>query len=470
MVGNVGWTSSATRITAIALAGLAMAGVSSADDQTLAYGLWSVESRGFGWPCRIEVLEIRESNKVGEATLIGSERGVDGELRPVGSGRVDTKAGGPPASRWFSASWPSGPASTLVQLRPEPGDRMIAVVRERSKDPSVGDKVRQLVLSRALSDVRPVVDGLAPRPNPAGKVLRFDSDGSGSARVPLGGVFVARADGTESRAVALPDGFASATFPCWSPDGKWVAFAAFDASGRNPMIRVAPASGGPSTAVASGTTPTWSRDGSKIAYVASGRADFATDWSSLGRNDERVEAVTLRGSKAGEVETLAKGIWPKWSPTDDRLAFVGRAESNWDVYVRSPDGLGLVRLTDDPALDTQPVWTLDGRSIVFLSDRGNRWDLHRVSSTDRTRLERLSDHSRREDNPSLSPDGRRVAFNADRNRPGGSIQILDLDRGTVRTFPEHSDGDQDPAWSPDGGSIAFISRRPGPLLPRDGRP
>ncbi len=246
--------------------------------------------------------------------------------------------------------------------------------------------------------------------------------------------------------MALPDGFASASHPCWSPDGRWIAFAAFDANGRDPLIRIAPAKGGLSTAVAAGSTPTWSSDGTRIAYVASGRADYATDWSSLGRNEERIEAVTLSGPRAGEVEVLTRGIWPRWSPIDDRLAFVGRADANWDIYVRSPDGLGLGRLTDDPALDTEPVWTSDGKSVVFLSDRWNRWDLYRVSADGRGGANRMTNHARREDHPSLSPDGRRVAFVDHRSRPDGSILILDLERGTVLPFPE------------------LLRRRPGPRL------
>ena len=452
----------------IMLALLSAPTASRADDLALPFGLWKVEARGFGWPCRLESLEIRPSNHVGEATLVGSERGDDGQPRPWGTSRLDRKAAGPLASRWFTASWPSGPSTVMIQLRPEPSGRLLAVIRERPKGGGAGDQVRQIVLAPIPIDERPVIDGPARSRQPAGPAVRFDPEAAGSSKAKVTGVFVAKADGTEPRPVALPDGFASASHPCWSPDGRWIAFAAFDASDRNPLIRISPAAGGPSTAVAAGTTPTWSRDGTRIAYVASGRADYATDWSSLGRNDERIEAVTLSGPRAGEVEVLARGIWPRWSPADDRLAFVGRADANWDVYLRSTDGLGLSRLTDDPALDTQPVWALDGRSIVFLSDRGNRWDLYRVAADGRGLAARLTDHVRREDNPSLSPDGRRVAFVDGRNRPEGSIQILDLDRGTVRPFPDHSDGDRDPAWSPDGNSIAFVSRRPGPLLPSGG--
>ena len=464
--------SRSTRVSTI-VAGIVLAwhsapGLSAAEELALPYGRWTVEARGFGWPCRLQALEVRESNRVGEAVMVGFERGEDGLSRPWGSSRVDRKAGGPSASRWFSASWPSGPSTILIQVRPESSGRLLAIVRERSKDRGVGDRVRQAVLVPSPPDDRPVADGPGrPRP-PVGATVRFDLDGTAASKVPPSGVFVANADGTKSRPVALPDGFATAAHPCWSPDGRWIAFAAFDAAGRDPLIRVARASGGPSTAIASGDAPTWSRDGSRIAYVASGRADYATDWSALGRNDERIEAVRLSGPDAGEVEVLARGIWPRWSPADDRLAFVGRADANWDVYVRSVDGLGLSRLTDNPALDTQPSWSADGRSVVFLSDRGNRWDLYRASADGRGAAERLTDHVRREDNPSPSPDGRHVAFVDGRARPAGSILILDLDRGTVRPFPDDPDGDRDPAWSPDGRSIAFISRRPGPLLHPDG--
>jgi Tol biopolymer transport system component len=451
-------------VSGLLLAWLATSGVAKAEDLTLSFGRWTVESRGFGWPCRLEALEIRESNRAGEPLLVGFERGEDGRSRPWGSSRIDRRATGPSASRWFSASWPSGPVTVLIQVRPEASGRLLAIVRERSRDRGIGDLVRQVVLAPSPPDDRPVLEATLGPKGKVGVAARFDSDGTISAKVAMTGVFVAREDGGEARQVALPDGFATAVHPCWSPDGRWVAFAAFDSAGRDPLIRVALATGGPSTAVAAGSTPTWSRDGSRIAYVASGRADYATDWSALGRNDERIDSVRLNGPKAGETEVLARGIWPRWSPLDDQLAFVGRADANWDIYLRSVDGLSLSRLTDDPALDTQPAWSADGRSILFLSDRGNRWDLYRVRPQAGARADRLTDHVRREDSPSPSPDGRHVAFVDGRGHPEGSILILDLDRGTVRAFPEHSDGDRDPAWSPDGRSIAFISRRPGPLL------
>ena len=435
-----------------------------AGEPGLPAGRWSVETRGMGWSTRLEALEIRATGPAGDAILATFDRDEAGQLRPWGTARLDRRGVGPPASRWFLASWTSGPSTTLIQLRPEGSARLLAIVRERSTDRNPGDRVRQVILiPTPAGDPRAAVDGpRRPIADPA-STIRFDP-AAGASRSDLSGVFVARSDGAEARAVALPDGFARAAFPAWSPDGRSLAFAGFDAGGRDPLIRVVSSAGGRTTAVASGSMPTWSADGSRIAYVASGRDDYATDWAAPGRNDERIEAVTLAGPHAGDVEVLDRGIWPRWSPTDDRLAFVGRRDANWDVYIRSADGLGLARRTDDPALDTQPAWAADGKSLVFLSDRGNRWDLYRVDAKGGGAAERLTNHARREDNSSLHPGGRLVAFVDGRGRPEASIQVLDLDRGTVRPFPERPDGDRDPAWSPDGRSIAFISRRPGPLL------
>ena len=141
-------------------------------------------------------------------------------------------------------------------------------------------------------------------------------------------------------------------------------------------------------------------------------------------------------------------------------------DANWDVYLRSADGLGLARLTDDPALDTQPTWAADGRSVVFLSDRGNRWDLYRVAA-EAGPADRLTDHVRREDNPSLAPTAAGWP-----SLTAGAVRRLDPDPrprpGDRPPLPRAADGDRDPAWSPDGRSIAFVSRRPAPCSIRPG--
>jgi Tol biopolymer transport system component len=425
-------------------------------------GRWRVAERGLGLPSRLTRLEVRPAARGGEATVVAfaADPAGDGE-RLWGSARLELPRNPAEPAR---AEWGEGPALVTLLFRPEPDGRLTAILRERDRGrtPTGPERVRQATL--VPDDERPVAN--VPLPSPR----TLDTGPGRAGRGETGVLYVVGADGSGLRPVAVPDGYARAAHPAWSPDGLRLAFTAFDASGRQPLVRIVPVGGGPAVAVAAGIAPRWSRDGSRVVYVASGRADFATDWNAPGRNDERIEAVTLTGPDAGRAEVLARGLWPRFAPTDDRLTFAARVGTTWDIYVRTADGAAALRLTDDPATDTYPCWTPDGRAIVFLSDRGNRWDLWEVPADGRGAARRLTDVLRREDEPDLSPDGRLVAFTGGLNRRDSQVMILDLRAGTVRPLLDGPQGDRNPAWSPDGRSIAFASRRPAPLLPVPPRP
>ena len=71
-----------------------------------------------------------------------------------------------------------------------------------------------------------------------------------------------------------------------------------------------------------------------------------------------------------------------------------RSANNPDIFVMRVDGTNVTRITEDPAIDDDPVWSPDGRQIAFESTRGGSYDIW-IMNVDGTGLTQLtSDPSR----------------------------------------------------------------------------
>src|SRR5882672_8286873 len=102
-------------------------------------------------------------------------------------------------------------------------------------------------------------------------------------------------------------------------------------------------------------SPSWSPDGSRLAYVSF---------------ESRQSAIYVQELRTG-VRTRASG-WsgvngaPAWSPDGKRLALaLSRRDGNLDIYILALADQSLVRVTEDPAIDTEPAWALDGKASYF---------------------------------------------------------------------------------------------------------
>ena len=138
------------------------------------------------------------------------------------------------------------------------------------------------------------------------------------------------------------------------------------------------------------------------------------------------------------------------------------------VFVARADGSDERPLLIGSNIDYDPVWSPDGSTILFTSDREGSADLFRVN-LDGTRLERLTDSPAYDDQAAFSPDGKQLVFVTTRVDATADLWTMDLANRRAKALTSGAGGDFRPSWSPDGQWIAFSSDRGGKLAYGRGR-
>jgi len=295
--------------------------------------------------------------------------------------------------------------------------------------------------------------------------------------------------------------------PAYSPDGQIIAFAS-DRDGGG--IFVMGSTGEAMRRLTdSGSDPAWSPDGASIVFAS----ETFLDANDRG-NFSQLLVIPLAGGEATEIYSV-DAMQPSWSPNGERIAFWAlRGEGGIrDIATIPSAGGDAVWITDDAALDWNPVWSPDGSWLYFGSDRGGTMNLWRVAidqqsgqvqrepeplttpssslgffSIDRdgrravyTHQERSASIGLRAFDPTTltiadesvtvlesslpfswiapSPDGQRLALDA-----YGSINDLyvAMSDGTgLQRLTDESAKNRGPRWAPDGNSLVFYSDRSG---------
>jgi Tol biopolymer transport system component len=149
------------------------------------------------------------------------------------------------------------------------------------------------------------------------------------------------------------------------------------------------------------------------------------------------------------------------SPDGTQIALYNIGEHQEDVFIGTADGR-MRRVTDDAARDRGPVFTPDGRSLLFYSTRDGNWAAWSVG-VDGGNLRRVAGEAPGVVYVTVSPKGDRLAFVSNSGR---SAYTAPIGGGpAVELTGTQVDGEHftPMSWSPDGtrlaGTIASKSGR-----------
>jgi len=163
------------------------------------------------------------------------------------------------------------------------------------------------------------------------------------------------------------------TDPFWAPDSTHAGYV------QDGQIYLWPGAAIVGSAPNFVSAPTWSPDSTNIAYsrvVGFPRAELV-----VGRIDGRAARAVFSSSAIGQ---------PQWSPDGRFIAVV--AGTPQTLYVATPDGTVVKILTPGfTRVGDLPAWSQDGKWIAFTGKRDSGWGLY-IVRTDGTRMRRVASH------------------------------------------------------------------------------
>jgi len=197
-------------------------------------------------------------------------------------------------------------------------------------------------------------------------------------------------------------------------------------------------------------------DNGLLVYVPGGDVSLEQE-----RTLKRLVWVDQAGREALVDEEARDYLHPRVSPDDQRLAVTVDGPDNQDIWIYDLTRGGLSRLTDHTTEDTRPIWTPDGRGVVFRCNRdGGRVCLRAANGAGP--VTRLSERGTQK---AFTLDGELILETYDGDGPAAN-QVLRVapmvGDGTSESFVDYRlrhDGDID--LSPDGRWVAYTSSETG---------
>lgn len=73
---------------------------------------------------------------------------------------------------------------------------------------------------------------------------------------------------------------------------------------------------------------------------------------------------------------LAMDVWPVYSPNGKAIAFTSNRTGSYNVFVINEDGTGLKNITNNKAINNFAAWSPDGKKIAFISNIQGSYEVY----------------------------------------------------------------------------------------------
>ncbi len=266
--------------------------------------------------------------------------------------------------------------------------------------------------------------------------------------------------------------------PAWSPDGRFIAFFR-ESRGKSFLLLISPLGGAEHTIAeydyllpTEGAGLAWTPDGKWLAYPERASREETPSLVLLSPTTGEKRALTTAQGRG-----IRSDVMPAFSPDGRALAFVRRVAGGvGDLWLlalsddMTPNGQPQ-RLTFENQYVWNPVWTADGREVVYSSGSVVSRSLRRISpgallfgSQAGTRKgEQIMLPGEIADTPAISGARHRLVYA--RSAVDTNIWRADLtadgDLAGRRPLIASTRLDHNPRFSPDGKRIVFVSDRSG---------
>ncbi|MHA2790178.1 amidohydrolase family protein [Corynebacterium sp. S7] len=239
--------------------------------------------------------------------------------------------------------------------------------------------------------------------------------------------------------------------PSMSPDGQTVVWIEHNGNVANLMVN--------GQAITNGEdvfpfTPDWTSDTS-FKYTANGKI-----WErNLGSNEvAEIPFEATLNIPGADYEKRAYNfddttsrsatiLTPQISPDGKSVIFIALGDVWHMNFGEKP-----VRITDDDFHDVDPVFSPDGKTIAWATDRSGTQDIY-TRNLESGEEKIVTTLPGAEVAPAFSPDGKQLAF----QDQDGATYLLNLENNTIRELIPKIFGPGRPSWSADGKTITLAA-------------